>query len=140
MKLSGKSYLLLLIFLAGCDPATINGGYHDLGRYSTRIEAQNGAITDILKNYGSLPLNGYYKIKYSFHYPTPSGSISQDSHALWYSKSEVKLALESDIGSGTSCTWTEVTRTVLEQAIKSTDSISKVDSLAKPNQPIAQCK
>ena len=137
MKISRKSYLLLLIFLAGCDPTTINGGYHDLGRYSTRIEAQNGAIADILKNYGSLPLNGDYKIKYSISKTSPT---ERSPNALWYNKAEAKLALELDLGSGVACRWTEVTRTVLEQALKSANSLAKIDSIAKPNQPIAQCQ
>lgn len=137
MKLSGKGYIFLSVLSVGCDSIAINGGYHDIGRYNTKIEAQNSGIADILKNYGSLPQSGYYRIKYSISKTSPT---ERSPNALWYSKSEAKLALETDIGSGTSCTWAEVTRTVLEQAIKSTDSMSKIDSLAKPDQPIGHCK
>ena len=136
MKLSPKVCIVLLGFLAGCDSASINGGYRDIGKFSTRIEAQNGGINYILKNYESLP-KGDYKIKYSI---TNTTSTERSPNALWYNKDEARLAIERDLGSGTACKWTEVTRTVLEQALKATDSLSKIDSLAKSDQPLGQCR
>lgn len=140
MKLSAKGYIVLSSLLIGCDLASINGGYHDLGLYDTRIDAQNKAIADILRNYGSLPQNGYYKLKYAFRKPTPTAPTGQREHALWYNKNENQLALEVDVNSGIACKWTNVTRALLEEANKSTDSMSKIDSLGKPDQPIAQCQ
>ena len=52
----------------------------------------------------------------------------------------MQLALEVDINSGTVCKWTNATRAILEQANKGNDSMAIIDSLGKPNQPIAQCR
>lgn len=140
MKLSKTGYLLITSFLVSCDPASINGGYHDLGSFNTRVEAQNRAIADILKNYGSLPENSYYKVKYSFRNQTPTAPTGQSEHALWYNKNETQLALEVDVNSGVVCRWTSANRSLLDQASKKMDGMALIDSLGKPNQPIAQCQ
>ncbi|GAB3993971.1 hypothetical protein GCM10028807_30570 [Spirosoma daeguense] len=108
---------------------------HDLGTFNSRAKTQKYAIGDILKNYGSLP-SGYYKLKYANEKALPT---EHRENAIWYSESEEKLMIEVDINSGPDCTWEKVTRTVLEQAYKSSDSMLKVDSLSKPNQPTSQC-
>lgn len=140
MKLFGKSCLFVVSLLVSCNLASINGGYHDLGLFSTRVEAQNRAIADIVRNYGSLPENSYYKVKYSFRNQTPGVPTGQSEHALWYNKNETQLALEVDVNSGVVCRWTSTSRTLLDQASKAADSMALIDSLGKPNQPIAQCQ
>lgn len=136
MKLSQKVCIVFSSLLFGCDFSSINSEYRNIGEFRTRIEAQNGGIDHILKNYESLP-KGDYKIKYSI---TNTTLVERSPNALWYNKDEARLAIERDLGSGTACKWTEVTRTVLEQALKATDSLSKIDSLAKPDQPLGQCR
>ncbi|GAB2594896.1 hypothetical protein [Spirosoma areae] len=136
MKLFGKAAILLSSLLVGCDIAAITGGYHDLGRFSSRIAAQNHAIATIFKKYGSLPNKGYYKVTYANANSLPT---EHRENALWYNKSDSTLALEVDVNSGTVCNWQQVSRAVLERATKSVDGLSKIDSLAKPNQPFSQC-
>lgn len=136
MKGFAKLFLSAVALLTGCESTGVDGGYHDLGVFSSRVQAQNIAIADILRNYGSLPTNGYYKVKYANNNALPN---EHRENALWYSKGESTLRLEVDVNSGSVCSWQEVSRSVLEQAVKSTDSMNKIDSLAKPNQPYAQC-
>ncbi|UFH57009.1 hypothetical protein [Spirosoma sp. KNUC1025] len=62
MKTFGKVGILLLSLLIECKPLGIGGGYHNHGSFSSQVEAKNHAIADILKNYGSLPANDYYKV------------------------------------------------------------------------------
>ncbi len=125
------------MLITGCGILSINSGYHDIGKFSTKNDAENGGIAYILKKYDSLPKEGYYKIKYSMTNRVPT---ERSPNSLWYNKNEAKLALELDIGSGTACKWSDVTKAVLEQALKSNTGLSKMDSLAKPDQPLGQCK
>jgi hypothetical protein len=120
----------------GCDPSSINGGYHDIGTFNSRAEGQTQAINSILKNYSSLPSTGHYKVKYANRNAPPT---EQRENAIWYSKSESELIFEVDVASGPMCRWNEVSKVILEQASQSTNSLSKVDSLSKPNQPFGQC-
>jgi hypothetical protein len=137
MRLNLKNLISLLSLLSlSCDPNSIGGGYHDIGTFNSRVEGQKQAINNILKNYGSLPSRGHYKVKYAYRNSPPT---EQRENAIWYSKSESELIFEVDVASGPICRWKEVSRAILEQAIKSTNSLSKVDSLAKPNQPFRQC-
>ncbi len=112
------------------------GTYKDLGTFDTKLEAQNRAVNFILSKYSSLPENEHYKVLYSFRDAKP-GDYSRN--ALWYHKQLQQVGLEVDIHSGMICQWTEVNKRVLEQAIQSTNSLTKIDSLAKPNQPRSQC-
>ncbi len=45
MKLTKKGYFIFIAFLVGCTDS-----YRDLGLYSSRVDAQNNALADILKN------------------------------------------------------------------------------------------
>jgi hypothetical protein len=105
--------------------------------YKTKLNAQNGAIKHIIAKYNSLPDNQYYKVKYSVTDPLPN---EERENAIWYDKGKAELVFEADVASGPMCTWREVSRTILDQASKSANSLSKVDSLAKPNQPFGQCR
>jgi hypothetical protein len=137
MKLSAKSCLLFTSLLAGCNLSAINGGYKDIGGYSSRSEGQKQAINNILKNYGSLPKNGHYKVKYANRNSPPT---EERENAIWYSRSESELIFEADVSSGPMCRWKEVSKAVLEQASKSANSLAAVDSLSKPEQPFRQCQ
>ncbi|SFC85811.1 hypothetical protein SAMN05216167_102608 [Spirosoma endophyticum] len=136
MKVLSKSCLILIFILTGCKPTGLNGSYKDLGEFESRIEAQNQAITNILDQYNSLPQNDYYKVRYSVRNSAPT---ERSENALWYHKELSSLALEQDIHSGAVCRWQEVSKVVLEQAIRSANSLIKIDSLSKPNQPFRQC-
>ncbi len=137
MKIFKRSCLLLLCISLGCDPVSITGKYHNIGVYKTKLNAQNGAIKHIIAKYNSLPDNQYYKVKYSVTDPLPN---EERENAIWYDKGKAELVFEADVASGPMCTWREVSRTILDQASKSANSLSKVDSLAKPNQPFGQCR
>ncbi len=137
MKIFRQSYLLFLGILLGCDSGNISGQYHNIGVYGTNLNAQNGAIRHITAKYSSLPDNRYYKVKYSVTNALPTEGRE---NAIWYDKGKTELVFEADVASGPICTWREVSKTVLDQASKSASSLSKVDSLAKPNQSFGQCR
>lgn len=137
MKILKQSYSLILCVFLGCDSGNISGRYHNIGVYGTKLNAQNGAIKHIIAKYSSLPDNGYYKVKYSVTNTLPTEARE---NAIWYDKGKAELVFEADVASGPMCTWREVSKTVLDQASKSASSLSKVDSLAKPNQPLSQCR
>ncbi|UHG93742.1 hypothetical protein [Spirosoma oryzicola] len=132
MKLISKSCLVLITLLGGC-----TNSYYDLGLYGSRVDAQNNAVAYILKNYDSLPSDKHYKLEYTFPNPDSLAPFTKTKHALWFSKSANQLGLEIDINSGLICRWTNVTRSLLEQANKSNNSMAIIDSLGKPSQPIA---
>jgi hypothetical protein len=108
----------------------------NLGIYDTRVEAQNKAISHILEKYESLPKDGYYKVVYSFRDNAPN---TRSKNSLWYNRGSKELGLEKDVNSGPACLWQEVSKSILEQAGKSTDGMIRVDSLSKPYQPTSQC-
>jgi len=138
MRANVKNLIGLLPLLClSCDPNSINGGYHNVGTFNSRAEGQKQAISTILKNYNSLPSTGHYKVKYTNRNSPPT---ERGENAIWYSKSESELIFEVDIASGPMCRWKEVNKAILDQATKSANSLSKIDSLAKPNQPFSQCR
>ena len=138
MKLVTKtSFYLLTLTCIACDfnPFGIDTN-KDLGTFDTKVEAQNRAVNFVLSKYSSLPENEHYKVLYSFRDAKP-GEYSRN--ALWYHKELQQAGLEVDIHSGMVCRWDEVDKHVLEQATQSTNNLIKIDSLAKPNQPLSQC-
>lgn len=142
MELNVKRLIYLLpLLLVACEinplnSSYLNGGYKDLGTFDTKLDAQNQAVAFILNKYGSLPRQDHYKVRYSFRDARPN---EFSRNALWYHKELAELALEVDIHSGSVCRWTDVNETILEQATKSTNSLTRIDSLATPNQPFSQC-
>jgi hypothetical protein len=138
MRANVKSLIGLLPLLClGCDPNSIGSGYHDIGTFNSRAEGQKQAINTILKNYNSLPSTGHYKVKYANRNSPPT---EERENAIWYSKSELELIFEVDVASGPICRWKEVDKAILDQATKSINSLSKIDSIAKPSQPFSQCR
>lgn len=136
MKISSIICLVTLGAILGCKELGLTDPYRDLGSFNSRVEAQNQAITHILEKYNSMPTDQYYKVKYDNKNAPPS---EFRQNALWYNKRDETLKLELDVYSGPSCTWDKVTRDVLEQASKSNDSMLKIDSLTRPNQPTSRC-
>ena len=135
MKKLSNYCLLLLGSMVGCISNPFSDGYKDLGTFDTKVEAQNQAVAHILSKYNSLP-DKDYKVLYNFRDARP-GDVSRN--ALWYNKNSNDMAIEVDINSGAACRWSEVGKIVLEQASRSSDSMIKIDSLSKPNQPTSQC-
>ena len=136
MKILRNSCLLLLGSIVGCTSNPFSDGYKDIGTFDTKLEAQNQAVAHILERYNSLPDNEDYKVLYNFRDARP-GNTSRNS--LWYNKSSTSLAIEQDIHSGATCRWKDVGKAVLEQAIKSSNSMMRIDSISAPNQPASQC-
>ena len=127
--------LIALSNIFGCQADFVTGGYTELGTFDTKIDAQNRAIVFIVGKYGSLPEKDY-KVRYSFRDGGPS---VRKTNALWYDKKSAGLALEIDINSGPVCRWRDVDRSILEKASLSVNGLAKIDSVAKPNQPMSQC-
>ncbi len=136
MKATSIGYILALGAFLGCKEPNLFSPYRDVGSFSSRVEAQNQALAEIVKNYGSLPTNKDYKVKYTNANALPS---EYRQSALWYNKTDQTLKLELSIPDGAACIWKKVSRDVLEQAIKSNDGMLIVDSLSTPNQPTKTC-
>ncbi|GAB3501060.1 hypothetical protein GCM10027341_27320 [Spirosoma knui] len=137
MKVLKQGYIIIIGVLLGCDSSLIKGEYDDAGQYSSRLQAQTTVIKKIVQSHISLPVGRYYKVKYSVPNAPPT---MQRENAIWYNKTESRLAFEGDISSGPMCTWEGVSLALLEQASKSPESLALIDSLAKPNQPLGQCR
>lgn len=137
MKFKTQYWSYLLVLCLGCEPIFPKSDYEDLGTFGTKRQAQNEAIAHISSRYYSLSPNTYYKVKYTF-LRSDSLQIS-NTHALWFYKDSTTLFLETDIQSGWQCRWSEVDKTILEAAVKSPNSLHKIDSIAKPLQPFARC-
>lgn len=135
MKFTKIVCTFFVISLTGCYPNLLNESYKEIGTFDTKVEAQNKAVAYILNQYGSLPQNKYYKVLYSFR-NVSHGDFNRN--AMWYNKESNELAIEVDINSGIACQWKEVNKTILEQAAVSTNSLSKIDSLSKPNKELSQ--
>ena len=128
---------LLIVSLIGCSPDFLADTYKDIGTFNTRIEAQNQAINYLFNRYDALPQSKNYQVLYSFR---DAGPNTRSKNGLHFNKEYNQLSLETDPGSGYVCRWRKVDRTILEQSLKSSNSLSKIDSLAEPQQPFAQCQ
>ncbi|WP_040005631.1 hypothetical protein [Fibrisoma limi] len=129
-----KLPVMLLLVLTACESPVLNGGYNKrLGKYDTKVEAQNNALQEISDRFNSLPDDKDYKISYSFN----PGSNERGSQAIWYNRSTQRLGLEVDLQSGIACSWYKIDKTILEKSVAAKSGIVGLDSLAQTvgNQP-----
>jgi hypothetical protein len=136
MRIRSIRYLLAVGAVFGCTASDLFSSYAELGSFSSRVEGQNQALAHLLKNYNSLSINRVYKVRYS------NDNARPDEHrdaAIWFNKTQEKLQLEISIPDGPSCSWENVRKDILEQAVKSGNGMLTIDSLTKANQPTNTC-
>ncbi|RIV17986.1 hypothetical protein DYU11_30225 [Fibrisoma montanum] len=123
-----KLPVLMLLLVTACEIPALNGGYNKrLGKYNSKVEAQNNAMREILERFNRLPDDKNYKILYTFN----SAPGSRGEEAMWYNRGNQRLALEVDPQSGIACSWFKIDKTILEKAVAANDGITGLDSLAQ---------
>lgn len=118
---------IFLLSLSGCDIKSI-GPYYNLGKFQTRIIAENKALAYLVSRYDKLPSTGYEQVSYTFDQSNP---VNRSQHAVWYSKTDQELNLETDIGSGSCATWKGVSKDVLLRLAMGGNGLVNADSLAQ---------
>ena len=132
---NGRFSLLLLLLLTGCEMNPIDGGYKELGKFSSKTDAQNAALKRVLDRFNKLPDNKHYKVSYSFDGPPNQ----RNSQALWYDKTNQRLSIEVDKRSGIACSWDKIDRDVLQTAVTVKRGLTSVDSLGKSTSTMPGC-
>lgn len=117
----------VLLCLASCDINAI-GPYYNLGKFQTRIIAENKALAYLASNYDKLSSSDYEKVSYMFDQLTP---VNRLKNAVWYSKANQELRLEADLGSGICAAWKGVNKDVLLQLALSSKGLISADSLGQ---------
>lgn len=137
MKTARLSTVLcfLLVSLVSC-LENYSKNYRDLGKFGTRVEAENKAIQHLINDYTSLPTEDYYRVMYEFkdNQWQPKEGMTH-LHALWYHKGNQQLKIELDFHSGTACGWSNVSLNTLQQVLQSKQGLVTLDSLVKLTNP-----
>jgi hypothetical protein len=136
MRIRSFFSVLAVVSVFSCKEPGLFTSYRDIGSFSSRVQGQNQALVHILDKYSSLPTNKEYKVKYANNNALPNEARQ---NALWYDKRKEVLSLEVDIPDGPSCSWKNVTKAVLEEAVKSSDGMRSLEYFAVPNQPTNTC-
>lgn len=116
-----------LLSLSGCDINAI-GSYYNLGKFQTRIIAENKVLAHLISRYDKLKSTDFEKISYTFDQSVP---VTNSRHAVWYSKTGQELKLEADIGSGSCATWKGISEDVLRQLAISGKGLIQADSIGQ---------
>jgi hypothetical protein len=130
-----RSSLLLLLLFTGCEKGTTIDGYKDIGKFSTKTDGRGAALKRVVDRFDKLPEKKAYKVLYSFD-PLPN---ERGKESLWYDKTNKRLTIEQDIGSGGSCSWEEVDKTVLQAVMAIGKGITGIDSLSQGRGDTSRC-
>jgi hypothetical protein len=116
--------------LLGCDVLNAIDPYYNLGKFTSRLVAEQKALTYLANRYDKLSATNYEQVKYTFEPAKPNTSTQ---HAIWFSKKNRELKMEVDLGSGPCSTWSGIDQAVLNQLVKANQGMSIADSLGKAN-------
>lgn len=119
---------IFLLSLSVCDIKAI-GPYYNLGKFQTRIIAETKALTYLASRYDKLLSTGYEQVSYNFDQSSPA---NRSRHAVWYSKTDQELKLETDLGSGSCATWKGISKDVLLRLAIGGNGLISADSLGQP--------
>lgn len=136
MKTRSGISILAIVSIFSCKEPAVLIPYQELGSFNSRVDGQNYALANILNNYLLLSPDKVYKVKYANKNARPSEA---SENALWYDKRQQILSLEVSPPDGPACYWENVSKDILEQAVKSSNGMTTIDSLAKPYQPANSC-
>ncbi|GAB3752625.1 hypothetical protein [Spirosoma pomorum] len=136
MKTRSLISILAVVAVFSCKQPAVLIPYQELGSFNSRVDGQNYALADILNNYPLLSPNKIYKVRYANKNARPSEARE---NALWYDKRQHILSMEVSPPDGPACYWENVSKDILEQAVKSNNGMLTIDSLAKPYQPANTC-
>ncbi|GAB3785795.1 hypothetical protein GCM10028818_48040 [Spirosoma horti] len=127
LPLFSIAIVFFLLSLSGCDINAI-GPYYNLGKFQTRIIAENKVLAHLASRYDKLSSTDFEKISYTFDQSIP---VTDSRHAVWYSKTDQELELEADIGSGSCAIWKGINKDVLRQLAISGRGLIYADSLGQ---------